>query len=97
MTYEPEAFGGLSRDRFVRALAAEGVPCMNGYTPLSESPAMRSIAARYPGRVRTRPCPTVESVSGRSVWLLQELFLGDRKDMDCIVEALAKVRRAFAG
>jgi dTDP-4-amino-4,6-dideoxygalactose transaminase len=97
ITYDPEAFGGLSRDSFVRALVAEGVPCMNGYTPLSESPAMRSIAGRYPGRVRTHPCPTVESVSESSVWLLQELFLGDRKDMDCIVEAVAKIKRAFTG
>ena len=97
MLYEPESFGGRSRDEFADAVTAEGVPCMNGYTPLSESPAMRSVAARYPERVRTLPCPTVDSVSKRSVWLLQELLLGERRDIDCIVDAVAKVRLAFAG
>jgi dTDP-4-amino-4,6-dideoxygalactose transaminase len=29
--YNASEFNGLSRDRFVRALAAEGIPCSSGY------------------------------------------------------------------
>src|SRR5690606_26548890 len=33
--YDPAQFAGLSRDGFLKALRAEGVPCSGGYRPLN--------------------------------------------------------------
>ena len=35
LRYDPAAFSGLSRDNFLKALAAEGVPASTGYSPLN--------------------------------------------------------------
>ena len=36
--YQKEGFGGLARATFLKALAAEGVPCSRGYLPLNQEP-----------------------------------------------------------
>ncbi len=49
--YQPEAFPGVSRDRFLQALSAEGVPCGAGYgLPLYREPAFepRNLEPLYP-------------------------------------------------
>ena len=93
--YEPGFFGERSRDEFVQVLEAEGVPTFQGYKPLSGSKALRDVAAKHPDRVRTTPRPNVEWVSERSVWLVQDMLMGTREDIDDIVEAVAKIKRAF--
>ncbi len=39
--YDPTAFGGRDRAWFLQALNAGGIPCMEGYVPLYELPAIR--------------------------------------------------------
>ncbi len=40
--FDSEAFGGgLTRSTFLKALAAEGVPCSSGYTPLNKMPYVK--------------------------------------------------------
>ncbi|NBP74006.1 MAG: DegT/DnrJ/EryC1/StrS family aminotransferase, partial [Alphaproteobacteria bacterium] len=39
MRYSAAAFNGLSRDHFIEALNAEGIPCSAGYRPLYGEPA----------------------------------------------------------
>jgi len=97
MLYEPDFFGGHSRDEFVEALEAEGVPCFQGYKLLSGSDAMQEAAARHPGRIRTTDRPNVEWVSAHSVWLVQDMLMGTHEDIDDIVEAIAKIQKAFTG
>lgn len=93
MRYDPQGFGGRSRAEFVSALAAEGVPCSIGYrSPLSEEPGMAYVGEKYPGIIRSLPCPHAESVCAESVWLFQNLFLGSEADMDQIVEAIGKIQ-----
>ena len=36
--YQSDAFDGLPRNKFVRALRAEGIPCSTGYEPLNKAP-----------------------------------------------------------
>ncbi len=96
MQYDAEAFGGHSRDEFISALSAEGINCTKGYAlPLSEEAGLAYVAQKYPGLIRTLPCPNVQKVCQQSVWLYQQMLLGTKKDMDDIIEAVAKIKRAF--
>ncbi|MDE2798390.1 MAG: DegT/DnrJ/EryC1/StrS family aminotransferase [Gemmatimonadota bacterium] len=96
LKYNPEGFGGKSRQAFVNALSAEGVPCSIGYrSPLSEEPGMAHVAQKYPRLIRSLPCPNAASVCEQSVWLFQNLLLGSEADMDQIVEAITKIHRAW--
>lgn len=40
--YQKESFKGLSRNEFLKALRAEGVPCSNGYSELNKMPFLKS-------------------------------------------------------
>jgi dTDP-4-amino-4,6-dideoxygalactose transaminase len=94
---DPAAFGGRSRDEIVAAVNAEGVPCSAGYRePLSDSPAMREHLRRCPGSVRVMPCPNTRYACDHSLWFGQNMLLADERDMDDIVNAIAKVQRAFS-
>jgi len=94
--YNPDGFGGKPRSEFLDALRAEGVPCSSGYgSPLSREAGMAHLAQKYPGLIRELPCPVTEQVCKESVWLFQNLLLDTREDMDDIVEAIAKIQRAW--
>jgi dTDP-4-amino-4,6-dideoxygalactose transaminase len=94
--YNPEGFGGKPRSEFLNVLRAEGVPCSSGYgSPLSREAGMAHLARKYPHLIRELPCPVTEQVCKESVWLFQNLLLSSREDMDDIVEAIAKIQRAW--
>ena len=94
--YNPEGFGGAPRSKFLEALGAEGIPCSSGYgAPLSQEAGIAHATQKYPHLIRSLPCPVAEQVCQESVWLFQNLLLGSRKDMDDIVEAIAKIQRAW--
>ncbi len=96
LKYDPEGFGGRSRQAFVDALSAEGIPCSIGYrSPLSEEPGMAYVAAKYPHLIRSLPSPNAALVCEQSVWLFQNLFLGSATDMDQISEAIAKIHKVW--
>ena len=50
---------------------------------------------RHPHLIRRLPCPHVEATCASSVWLLQNLLLGQREDMDDVLAAVSKIKRAF--
>lgn len=96
--YNREAFGGLSRQEFIAALEAEGIPCTPGYVPLNESPALleglRSLQTVWPDIAVPRACPVAERLSkDEAVWLPQNVLLGGHQETNDIVEAIAKIKR----
>ena len=96
MTYSPEEFGRRSRDGFVRALQAEGIPCTAGYVrPLSDEGGLHAAAEGYPNLISTYQCPIPELICDHSVWLLQYMLLGNQRDLDGIIEAIAETQKAF--
>ena len=96
MKYDPQGFGGKSRQEFVDALSAEGIPCSIGYrSPLSEEPGMAHVAKIYPHLIRTLPSPNTAAVCEQSVWLFQNLFLSTASDMYQIADAIRKIQRAW--
>ncbi|MCX7426044.1 MAG: DegT/DnrJ/EryC1/StrS family aminotransferase [Planctomycetia bacterium] len=93
---------GFSREKFIEALAAEGIPALAGYPiPLYREPVFLNRAfGPYTGCLAARPdldysrtqCPQCEILSTQQgVWLEQRLLLAGREDMDDIVRAIRKV------
>jgi dTDP-4-amino-4,6-dideoxygalactose transaminase len=97
LRYDAEAWDGLPRDRFVAALAAEGVPCEGVfYENLADSPLLPLDAKRYPAwaaaHERRADCPVARRAAYQeSVWLSHHLLLGEASDADDIVAAIRKV------
>lgn len=96
MTYEPEAFEGLPKATFSRALTAEGIPC-GGYTyPLYDNPMFDRETGRVEGAqggFRCMPCPVSEWACEEGVFNFSQSMLLDEPDgMNDIVDAIAKVK-----
>lgn len=103
-----EAVVGVPRQRFVEALAREGVPAFGGYPfPLYRNPMFlekRFINGSFPlgtayhedvdyAACESR-CPVSERACQReAIWLPHAMLLGSRSDMDDVAEAVAKVLR----
>ncbi len=85
--YDAEAFGGQPRGAVLAALQAEGIPFKPSYPhPLYRNPVFGEAYARLNLPVSERACR-------EGVWLGQSPLLGERSDIDDVVEALDKVRR----
>ena len=104
-TYDPSAFGGKSVTEFITMLRAEGIPCSPGYRPLNRMPALLRALAEQAGQLRPwdttdanlpvlPACPVAEDLCEHTVWLTQNLLLGDHEDMDDIVGAVVKIQKA---
>ena len=102
--YDAQEFHGLTRDKFVRALSAEGVPCSGGYHEqyfdglLDEAIASRGFkrlfsAARLKAyRESFHELKGNQQVCATTVGIGQNLLLADRGDMDHITEAVRKIQ-----
>ena len=106
--YEPEAFGGLPRDRFLKALAAEGIPASGGYSPLNTQQFLKSAMAsrgyqRLFGASRLKQweernqCPANARLCSEAVWFTQNMLLGPRSDMEQIADAIRKIKTNGGG
>jgi dTDP-4-amino-4,6-dideoxygalactose transaminase len=98
---DPERLG-VSREAFLKALVAEGVPASTGYVvPLYRQPVyVNKSFGPYRGCEAARPdldyrsvsCPNCETIcSSRGAWLEQRLLLGTQEDMNDIAAAFEKV------
>jgi len=107
LRYSPEAFAGLSRATFLKALAAEGVPCSGGYSPLNSQKFIQDAvnsrgyqrlfsAQRLRQWEEKNRCPANDRLCSEAVWFTQNMLLGERHDMDQLVEAVRKIQ-AHAG
>jgi dTDP-4-amino-4,6-dideoxygalactose transaminase len=92
---------GVSRNRFVRAMLAEGIPCglINEpvyRTPLFPLDAPAYVAACNAAEVKHRSrdisCPVAEQLFDREMAAIRhDCLLGDERDVDDIVAAAEKV------
>jgi dTDP-4-amino-4,6-dideoxygalactose transaminase len=95
LLYDAARFGGRSRDEFIRALNAEGIPAGSGYAqPLADAPQMRHLMETRPELVRAMPCPNAERVVTESVRITHSHLLGPQGDMDDIAQAVTKIYEA---
>jgi dTDP-4-amino-4,6-dideoxygalactose transaminase len=100
--YDKSEFTGASRDQFLRALRAEGVPCFAGYSPLNKELFLRDVIGSQPYRRlytadrldsfwSANHCPENDRLCDEAVWLTQTMLLGSRTDMDEIAAAVRKI------
>ncbi len=99
--YDPAGFEGLPREVFLAAVNAEGVPAEGQfYEPLYNSPLFHMDARRYPAWARTgcdADCPVAWRAGyEEAVWLPHPLLLGEPRDVEQLLEAIAKVQRRAA-
>lgn len=90
--YDQDAWNGVPRERFVRALQAEGIPLSIGYTlPLYEQPPLVAPHSRH------LPCPATEhACRSEGTWMHHSVLLAESEAMDDIAHALVKVREGIA-
>lgn len=99
--YLAEEATGVPREKFLKALSAEGIPCSPGYTPLYRSgmfwvdPEACPVGCSFYGKsvsykeLHLENCERACDKEG--VWLTQNVLLGSRSDMDDIANAVEKV------
>jgi len=104
--YDPDAFAGLTRAKFLEAMAAEGVGASGGYGPLNREPFLRAaFESRGYRQVygekaladllarNAEACPQNDRVCTEAVWLGQTTLLGPREEMDAIALAVEKIKQ----
>ena len=90
---------GRTYPEFIEALAAEGIPCSDGYVPLYREglftrKSRKEVQWCQAGRAidyTLLNLPVCEQVCGDTIWLPQTLLLAERRDMEDVAAALAKV------
>lgn len=85
---------GVTRNMFLHALNAEGIPLGGGYSPLYRFPCTSSekTARIVRGKIDISPLPECEIASDlEGSWFYQSLLLGDYSDMDDIANSLIKI------
>ena len=105
--YDQAQFSGLPRATFLKAMAAEGVPCSGGYSPLNSQAFLkdalhsRGYSRLFPAREiaaweERNHCPANDRLCQEAVWFTQTMLLAPRQSMDRIAEAVRKIRQ-YAG
>jgi len=100
--YKKERFNNLSRDKFLSALGAEGIPCSGGYGPqynddlievaLNSKNFKRSFSKERLDRYRKElHYPDNDQLCKEAVWFTQNLLLGTKRDIDDIADAILKI------
>jgi len=95
--YEKEIFGGIDKNKFIKALNAEGVPCARGYVPIHREGYLKD-AQKY-GYASSRidystiSCPVSErACDEEAIWFTQNVLLGNTEDIDSIIDSITKVK-----
>ena len=104
LRYDARHFCGLSRDKFIHALTAEGIPCGGGYPEqyldgmFDEAINSRGYRRLWPAerlkayRDSFRELPGNRQVCATTVALPQNLLLAERSSMDHIIDAVRKIQ-----
>lgn len=108
LLYDKEQFGGLPRRKFTQAMQAEGIPIRGGCDTLNKDKFvevylnLRHFQTLFSKERLTQyweenHCPANDVINAETGLILgQEVFLGTKKDMDDIAEALVKIRKNAA-
>jgi len=103
--YNEKEFGGLSRDRFIRALNAEGIPCGTAHNqPLYKNSVFQEMnfgrtkcpfSCPFYGKkvdYSRTSCPVTERIFNSEVVAMGKDFLLNRKNVDLTIEAIKKIK-----
>ena len=102
--YDAQQFNGLTRDKFIQALNAEGIPCSGVYHEqyfdglLDEAIHSRGFKRLFSAERLKAYRESFQELKGNrqvcatTVGMTQNLLLADRRDMDHIIEAVRKIQ-----
>jgi dTDP-4-amino-4,6-dideoxygalactose transaminase len=102
LRYKKEEFNNVPREKFLEALAAEGVPAADGYGPqyrwesLKVTLASKNFTRAFPAERLKRywdelNLPKNDQLCQEAVWFGQNMLLGEKSDMDDIANAIVKI------
>ncbi len=97
-----EEFGNVSRDKFIEALRAEGVPCSSGYGQQNKDGLIEeALNSRGYKRLFSEKrlkqwreenhLPGNNQLIKEAVTIYQSILLGSKSDMDDIINAITKI------
>jgi dTDP-4-amino-4,6-dideoxygalactose transaminase len=95
-------FGGISTERFIEAMNAEGIPNQASYPPLHELHMFRNgeyrkclsgSQAKEEHAFVKGSFPHTQRAAWETVWIPQPALLGDEQDMREIVAAISKIQK----
>jgi dTDP-4-amino-4,6-dideoxygalactose transaminase len=102
--YDSAQFNDLSREKFMRAMSAEGIPCSGGYTEqyndgiLDETIASRGYKRLFSEKRLKEYRDSFKKLKGNKlvcetiVAVTQNILLSEKKDMELIAEAIHKIQ-----
>ena len=98
--YNSDQFGGLSKQKFLRALQAEGVPAGSGYgMPLYKQPAFKkeNLEGVIPEGIMMPDyeklyLPGAEQFTAEEITLPHEILLEDREALGLVVGSIEKIK-----
>lgn len=98
--YNADSFNGIPREKFYKAMQAEGVYTYMGYTPLYREKLFVTDGKEYPWLKNydfaSMKMPVTERLADKeAVWLKQNHLLGDDNDTQDIIDAFEKVTTAL--
>lgn len=105
--FNKDEFKGLTKEKFVKALNAEGVACTGGYSPLNKMPYLKdafqskNFKNMYPADMldynkylEQNQCPENDKLCyDTAIWIFQYVLLGSKSDMDKIATAIEKIHK----
>lgn len=100
--YQSEKFNNIPRDKFIRALNAEGIPCGSGYGPQNKDGLIEDTLnsrgykrlfseARLKKWRDENVLPGNDKLCSEAVIFSQNILLGSANDMGDIVRAITKI------
>jgi dTDP-4-amino-4,6-dideoxygalactose transaminase len=101
--YDRAAFAGVPIDRFVAALAAEGIPVQASYPPIHELALFQSGAYRQRLCLEQRVAdhaflkasfPNTVRAAWETVWLPHPVLLGSDEDLQAVDVAIRKIQQS---
>lgn len=102
LRYNESKFEGISRDRFLKALRAEGIPAETVYEiPLYRQPAFRkdNLKKVFPNKYDSFPdyknlrLPVMEKISAyEQIRLHHAVLLAEKKELQKITQAIVKIK-----
>jgi dTDP-4-amino-4,6-dideoxygalactose transaminase len=104
LRYDQEHFKNVPRAKVVRALEAEGIMAVNGYSPLNKEPfieqslnlrSFRSVYSeeRLEKYRRGLNLPHNDQLCATALYLEQNMLVGEKSDVDDVLTAFDKVQK----
>ncbi|MCG9128612.1 DegT/DnrJ/EryC1/StrS family aminotransferase [Candidatus Poribacteria bacterium] len=92
--FDSEEFEDISRETFIKAMRAEGIPLGYWYsTPMFRSEFLESNTFGEKLDFSDTNCPETEKICQSGLALGQNVLMGTEEDMEDIVKAAIKIRR----